>query len=330
MNIENLTSSPVAHVQVQGTIRVRSLEELRGSSDTVNNNQAVTVDGQYEERDAKAKIDNQDDEKPNDFEAQDTSPTTKEEYCEYEYEDTKHESDDIHLNLVSLPDPDVKKLNKNVKEVNIKTVSQQDKALKDDEFIESVRDPSKSGEIWVETAAEGGKMYYYNAATRATQWTKPEGPDVKILTQEEVEKLQKKMGEGGDKEAASQEAAPGEMPGPGGPGGPGQGPPEGFNGAPPGMGGPPPFGMPPFSGPPGGPPGFPGGPPPFGGPPGMPPPWAGMPPPWMGPGGMPPMGPPCKWSEHTSPEGKKYYYNSETQESVWEKPQEMKDWEVSR
>ena len=182
----------------------------------------------------------------------------------------------------------------------------------------------------METAAEGGKMYYYNAATRATQWTKPEGPDVKILTQEEVEKLQKKMGEGGDKEAASQEAAPGEMPGPGGPGGPGQGPPEGFNGAPPGMGGPPPFGMPPFSGPPGGPPGFPGGPPPFGGPPGMPPPWAGMPPPWMGPGGMPPMGPPCKWSEHTSPEGKKYYYNSETQESVWEKPQEMKDWEVSR
>ena len=27
-------------------------------------------------------------------------------------------------------------------------------------------------------------------------------------------------------------------------------------------------------------------------------------------------------------EGKKYYYNSETQESVWEKPPEMKDWEV--
>ena len=43
---------------------------------------------------------------------------------------------------------------------------------------------------------------------------------------------------------------------------------------------------------------------------------------------MPPMGPTCKWSEHTSPEGKKYYYNSETQESVWEKPQELKDWEV--
>ena len=59
----------------------------------------------------------------------------------------------------------------------------------------------------METAADGGKMYYYNAATRATQWTKPEGPDVKILTQEEVEKLQKKMGEAGDKDAESEPAS---------------------------------------------------------------------------------------------------------------------------
>ena len=175
-----------------------------------------------------------------------------------------------------------------------------------------------SGEIWVETPADGGKVYYYNAATRATQWTKPEGPDIKVLTQDEVEKLQKKMNDGGDKDPGKAES---DMQGSAGE----------FNN----MGGPPQFGgpvMPPFSGPPGGP----GGPPP---PWGMPP-WGGMapgpggpgmPPPWMGPPGPgmgPSMGAPPKWSEHTSPEGKKYYYNSETQESVWEKPQEMKDWEV--
>ena len=26
----------------------------------------------------------------------------------------------------------------------------------------------------------------------------------------------------------------------------------------------------------------------------------------------------------------RYYYNGETQESVWEKPQELKDWEVDQ
>jgi hypothetical protein len=78
-----------------------------------------------------------------------------------------------------------------------------------------------------------GKVYYYNAATRATQWTKPEGPDVKILTQEEVEKLQKKVGGAGgdgDKQSAPGTAAAtggntdsgptvGEAKGPGVPGG---------------------------------------------------------------------------------------------------------------
>merc|ERR1719483_466443 len=72
----------------------------------------------------------------------------------------------------------------------------------------------------------------------------------------------------------------------------------------------------------------PGGMPPWGMPggPGMP---GGMPPPWGMPH-MPPRGDPPKWTEHTSPDGKKYYYNAETQESVWEKPQEMKDWEVEQ
>lgn len=42
-----------------------------------------------------------------------------------------------------------------------------------------------SGEIWVETKASEGKSYYYNARTRETTWTKPEG-NVKILLQEQV------------------------------------------------------------------------------------------------------------------------------------------------
>ena len=111
---------------------------------------------------------------------------------------------------------------------------------------------------------------------------------------------------------------------------------------PPGMGMPPPgMGMPP--------PGM-GGPPPFGGPPpgmGMPPPGMGMPPPLgmppPGMGGPPPFGglPPAQsmpppiqkppevaiWSEHETGEGKKYYYNSQTQESVWEKPEVLTKWE---
>merc|ERR1719178_279091 len=98
--------------------------------------------------------------------------------------------------------------------------------------------------------------------------------------------------------------------------------------------------------PPWGPPGGAGGPPGTGGPGGPP---GGMPPPWMagpggppgGPPGMPPWGmapppgagnapKPCKWTEHTAPDGKRYYYNGETQDSVWEKPQELKDWEVDQ
>ena len=61
----------------------------------------------------------------------------------------------------------------------------------------------------------------------------------------------------------------------------------------------------------------------------MPPPWAMGPPGGPGMGGQPPATP-CKWTEHTSPDGKPYFYNAETQESVWEKPQELKDWEVEQ
>uniref|UniRef100_A0A915INZ7 WW domain-containing protein n=1 Tax=Romanomermis culicivorax TaxID=13658 RepID=A0A915INZ7_ROMCU len=30
------------------------------------------------------------------------------------------------------------------------------------------------------------------------------------------------------------------------------------------------------------------------------------------------------WSEHKSPDGRTYYYNNVTKQSVWEKPEEMK------
>lgn len=33
------------------------------------------------------------------------------------------------------------------------------------------------------------------------------------------------------------------------------------------------------------------------------------------------------WSEHKAPDGRPYFYNSKTNESVWEKPQALKDFE---
>lgn len=44
-------------------------------------------------------------------------------------------------------------------------------------------------ELWVETKTEDGKSYYYHALTRETTWTRPEGPHVKIMSQNEVEAM---------------------------------------------------------------------------------------------------------------------------------------------
>lgn len=67
----------------------------------------------------------------------------------------------------------------------------------------------------------------------------------------------------------------------------------------------------------------------------MPPPNMNMPPPGMMQGmpprmqmpGMPPQSilglPPREWSEHRTSDGKVYYYNSRTMQSVWERPKEM-------
>lgn len=45
-------------------------------------------------------------------------------------------------------------------------------------------------DLWVETKTDEGKSYYYNAITRETTWTRPEGSFVKIMGQGEVEAMQ--------------------------------------------------------------------------------------------------------------------------------------------
>lgn len=46
-----------------------------------------------------------------------------------------------------------------------------------------------NGEVWVETKTTDGKSYYYNIRSRETTWTKPEGPNVKVMVQDQVKTL---------------------------------------------------------------------------------------------------------------------------------------------
>ncbi|KIH42346.1 WW domain protein, partial [Ancylostoma duodenale] len=58
----------------------------------------------------------------------------------------------------------------------------------------------------------------------------------------------------------------------------------------------------------------------------MPPPF--FPPGFPMPGGRQPMvptNPDEAWNEYTAPDGRKYYYNSITQENTWDKPQVLID-----
>jgi len=35
----------------------------------------------------------------------------------------------------------------------------------------------------------------------------------------------------------------------------------------------------------------------------------------------------CEWTEYHNTDGRSYYYNSRTMESVWDKPQALIDWQ---
>lgn len=48
-------------------------------------------------------------------------------------------------------------------------------------------------ELWVETKTDEGKSYFYNAITRETTWNKPTGPQIKIMSQSEVEAMNKQQ-----------------------------------------------------------------------------------------------------------------------------------------
>ncbi|XP_063709217.1 transcription elongation regulator 1 isoform X2 [Culicoides brevitarsis] len=165
-----------------------------------------------------------------------------------------------------------------------------------------------NNELWIETKTEEGKSYYYHSITRQTTWSRPTGPNVQVMTQAEVENLQKQQ---------MQKREPVGMPGM-----PGMGPPQGQM---------PPFGAPPFF----------SGPPPFM----MPPPNFQQPAPqqafpW---GNIHPqqwlaikakdvdaeidpqlLARAAEWTEHKAPDGRPYYYNASKNESVWEKPEVMR------
>lgn len=51
--------------------------------------------------------------------------------------------------------------------------------------------PKPHEDVWVENKTPGdGRVYYYNARTRESAWTKPAtGPNVRIITQEDVERM---------------------------------------------------------------------------------------------------------------------------------------------
>ncbi|XP_052899354.1 transcription elongation regulator 1 [Anopheles moucheti] len=197
-------------------------------------------------------------------------------------------------------------------------------------------------DLWVETKTADGKSYYYHAVSRETTWTRPEGPNVNVMTQVEVEALNKqqlqqpKLTEQKVAEAIASTAS--------------SGAPVSSSTLPAVIplhtaitrftGPPPSFGMARF---------------------GMPPPNFTNFPPWNPPaansGGqswqigqtlpydatkqamneikLTEIDPSIVakatvWSEHNAPDGRMFYYNASKGESVWEKPQALRDLEKAK
>lgn len=182
--------------------------------------------------------------------------------------------------------------------------------------------PNSQIELWVETKTADGKSYFYHALTRETTWNKPEGANIKVMNQAEIEELNKKQQEmqqqaknepaavNGEELAVKEKPKEAQEPPPvtttaAAPPFTSQ-PPPGMAAAPPQLMSQPPPNIAPAGAPPSlqqpppfFPPGMHFGQPPFG----MPPP--GMHPGFGGPGGAPPPWGMAPWNQHMHPGAEK-------------------------